>query len=237
MMHQDFVNKLSSRKRYWARSMLGWKLFADSAPTAAHYAFASLEMHGLLKYTITQNVDRLHSKAGAVSVLDLHGRNDMVKCLSCGLSYRRHLMQQQLDLLNPQIAEMFKGAQPDDRIRADGDAEIDSDQVDIVIPCCPSCGGILKPDVVFFGDSIPPEKVAAANEQLSMCDGLLVAGTSLEVFSAFRLVSKAAAAGVPIIMINQGTTRADRMEITFKVRMDAPVDDVMDAVLKCLRLP
>ena len=237
MLHQDFVMKPSSRKRYWVRSMLGWRIFADSAPTAAHYALALLETHGLLKFLITQNVDRLHSKAGTSNVLDLHGRNDLVKCLSCGLCLKRRLMQYQLELLNPQVAETFKGALANDRMRADGDAEIESEDIDFVIPCCPRCGGMLKPDVVFFGDSVPLEKVATAKEHLLMCDGLLVAGTSLEVFSAFRLVSTAAAAGVPIIMINQGPTRADRVKLNFAVRVDAPVDDVMEAVLKILRLP
>lgn len=237
MLHQDFVQKFSSRQRYWARSMLGWKTFADSKPTTAHYAFAKLEMHGLLKYIITQNVDRLHSKAGAVNVLDLHGRNDTVRCLSCRLSFRRHLMQQQLDLLNPRLAEKFRGAQPKDRLRADGDAEIEGDNLSIEIPCCPSCGGVMKPDVVFFGDSVPRDAVAIANEQLSLCDGLLVAGTSLEVFSAFRLVSMAAAKDTPIVIVNQGPTRADRLNMNIALRVEAPVDDIMQAVVKCLNLP
>jgi NAD-dependent SIR2 family protein deacetylase len=164
---QDFVNKEAARKRYWARSMLGYKIFADSHPSYSHRSFSKLEDEHILKFTITQNVDRLHSKAGARNVLDLHGRNDRVKCLSCAYSFDRRMMQKQLDLLNPRVSAKYLGLAMGDRLRADGDAEVlDAEDLNIVVPCCPRCGGTLKPEVVFFGDSVPSENVIAANAQV-----------------------------------------------------------------------
>jgi NAD-dependent SIR2 family protein deacetylase len=190
----------------------------------------------MLRYVITQNVDRLHSKAGSKNVLDLHGRNDRVRCLSCAYSCGRRLVQQQLDLLNPRLAAKFGAATAGERLRADGDAEIDGDDERIEVPCCPRCGGVLKPEVVYFGDSVPLEAVRVANEQAGACDGLLVAGSSLEVFSAYRLVTQAVARGVPLAIINRGPTRAERSGLQLALKLDAAVDDVMEQVLRRLQM-
>lgn len=231
IQHRDFVQNEASRRRYWARSMLGWRLFADSQPTLAHRAFAKLEAQGLLQFTITQNVDRLHQRAGSVQVLDLHGRNDRVKCLSCAYAFSRRIMQSQLDLLNPEVAAKYRGVLPGERLRADGDAEIDPADMNIQVPCCPRCGGVLKPEVVYFGDSVPADAVATANQHIEACDGLLVAGSSLEVFSAYRLVARASTRCVPIVIVNKGETRAERSGVPLHLKLEDDCDRVMESVL------
>ena len=213
MIHQDFMKKLSSRKRYWARSLGGWKTFSLSRPNQTHFALSQLESLGYIQYLITQNVDGLHQSAGSVKVCDLHGRNDRVTCQSCHLSTSRKLYQSQVAKMNKRAVEAIDQAQLNEKsLRADGDAEIENcvDLNSFVVPLCPKCGGILKPDVVFFGDNVPKERVEECYGYVDKSDGMLIVGTSLEVFSAFRFAKRALERKLPIVLINQGETRVDR---------------------------
>lgn len=213
MIHTDFMKKMSSRKRYWARSLGGWKTFSRSAPNPTHFALSQLEAAGHIQYLITQNVDRLHQSAGSIKVCDLHGRNDRVKCQSCHLSTSRRLFQSQVAQMNTKAVEAIRQAQlNDESLRADGDAEIENCvELDAFkVPSCPKCGGILKPDVVFFGDNVPKARVEECYDHVDKSDGMLIVGTSLEVFSAFRFAKRAVERGIPIVLINQGETRLDR---------------------------
>ena len=306
MMHQDFVKSEAARKRYWARSMLGWSTFAQARINDAHLALANLESHGIISTVITQNVDRLHQKAGSLAVIDLHGRNDRVSCLTCQCNLSRRLLQTQIDQLNPsfrtridlevarlqavdaatsrstatttatatdtatsgvesrrgdeesatasslraargllneverrvipdwpvgaegKVVRATKGAVAQATappisstnpmasvLRADGDAELGmTDFSAFMVPSCPRCStGILKPDVVFFGDSVHPSRVQDAYSAVEQCDGMLVVGTSLEVYSAFRFVDRASKSGKPIAIVNMGSTRAEREQL------------------------
>eukprot|EP01038_Epipyxis_sp_PR26KG_P016327 gene16327-22243_t len=167
MVHQDFMKYPLSRKRYWARSMFGWKRFLEAKPNDAHYALSNLESNGLLKCIITQNVDRLHQQSGSQNVYDLHGRNDRVRCMSCQSIYSRRIIQQSLVDLNPSFLLQHSHVMlTADAMRADGDMELnDADFNQMEIPCCMKCGGVLKPDVVFFGDNVPLDRVDAIHVQ------------------------------------------------------------------------
>lgn len=237
MIHSDFVNKELSRKRYWARSMVGYKQFGNAQPNKAHLTLAQLEQVSILKAIITQNVDRLHQKAGSNNVVDLHGRNDVVRCLSCNTTSSRRIIQQQICDLNPSYDHLFKQLEKGNIIRADGDADlVITDYSQFTIPACLACGGVLKPDVVFFGDSVPITNVHRAMEQAEICDGLLVIGSSLEVYSAYRLVDRISKRGVPIAIINMGETRAERsgLNVVFKSNINCSV--LLEHVGKNLQL-
>eukprot|EP01041_Mallomonas_annulata_P004558 gene4558-9047_t len=236
MMHSEFLSSELSRQRYWARSTIGWQYFHNSVPNNAHYALARLEQKNILQYTITQNVDRLHQKAGAINVLDLHGRNDIAKCIDCQKLFTRSIIQKQILLLNPDFDYQLYGEQHVERLRADGDAELNATDIsNFRIPCCSSCGGVLKPDVVFFGDNVPPYRVETSLAQMEKADGLLVVGTSLEVYSAYRLVSRASTRKIPIVIVNSGETRAERsgLDIAYKSEQNCAtlLKDVVDQLL------
>jgi NAD-dependent SIR2 family protein deacetylase len=214
MRFHVFTGDPVARRRYWARSMLGWHTMAHARPTAAHHALAQLERAGLIELLVTQNVDSLHQAAGSSKVLDLHGRIDTVRCLGCGAPAPRRALQDELQRRNPDWLALHA------RSLADGDADLDGlDFARFDVPDCPHCGGLLKPDVVFFGESVPRERVAAVRDSLAQADAVLVAGSSLMVYSGYRFVEEAAAAGKPVAAINIGRTRADPV-LTLKVEAD-----------------
>lgn len=214
MRYQLFVGDAVARKRYWARSMLGWRTMAGALPTAAHHALAQLERAGRVALLVTQNVDGLHQAAGSQSVVDLHGRIDTVCCLGCGARSPRRVLQDQLMARNPDWLSL------DARSLPDGDADLEGlDFASFDVPDCPDCGGMLKPDVVFFGESVPRDRVAAVREALAQADAVLVAGSSLMVYSGYRFVEEAVAAGKPVAAVNKGRTRADPV-LALKVEED-----------------
>jgi NAD-dependent SIR2 family protein deacetylase len=204
--YQAFIASQATRQRYWARSLIGWRSFSRARPNAAHRALARLELHGKLAVLVTQNVDRLHQAAGSRNVIDLHGRLDRVRCVACELRLPRDDFQAMLARSNPDWTDL---AAPD---APDGDAELEHrDFSSFNVPACPRCGGMLKPDVVFFGENVPRERVTNAVQALDSADAVLVVGSSLMVFSGYRFVHAAAQAGKPIAAVNLGRTRADAL--------------------------
>ncbi|UGQ48839.1 NAD-dependent protein deacetylase [Massilia endophytica] len=211
----EFRRSEAVRRRYWARSMVGWPVLAGAQPNPGHHAMAELEQGGHLHTTITQNVDGLHQRAGSERLIELHGNIHLVRCLDCAAVYRRAEIQQQLAQANPFMLEA--AAQP----LPDGDASIEPETLgDFSVPACERCAGMLQPDVVFFGDNVPPQRTAAALEAMREADALLVVGSSLMVFSGYRFCRLAAEAGKPIAAINAGKTRADDL-ISLKVAQPA----------------
>lgn len=203
IQHRDFVEKPASRQRYWARSYAGWPAVGQAQPNAAHLALARLEAAGYGSLLVTQNVDRLHQRAGSQQVIDLHGRLDRVICLSCGERTDRARMQERLVDYNHSLPS--PGA-----LAPDGDADVPDDIINqINVPPCESCGGVLKPDVVFFGDSVPRTTVEEIFTAINAAGALLVIGSSLMVYSGFRFCRHAHQAGLPLACINPGATRAD----------------------------
>ena len=209
MQHSEFMKSEANRRRYWTRSFVGWRYFSRAEPNAAHEALADLERSGSHMHAlITQNVDGLHSKAGCDNVVDLHGRIDQVVCTGCGSVTSRAALQDRLRDCNEEWAAGIEPLLPSE-IRADGDSEIEESD-DFVVPSCESCGdGILKPHVTFFGGTVPPATVKSAADAVAQSDAMLVLGSSLQVFSSFRIARAAAQANVPIAIINNGPTRAD----------------------------
>ncbi|MDG1165608.1 MAG: NAD-dependent protein deacetylase [Porticoccaceae bacterium] len=202
--HQQFMTEQSARQRFWARNMVGWRFMIEAQPNTAHLALAALENTNAVSHLVTQNVDGLHQRAGSCRVIDLHGRLDTVSCMSCGLRYHRGTLQSWMQQNNPEFSQSAGVIAPD------GDAHIDQlDYSNMQIPDCEHCGGILKPDAVFFGDSIPRNRLDEARQQLTSAQGLLVVGSSLAVYSGYRFCLWAQAQGKPIVILNQGTTRAD----------------------------
>lgn len=203
MMFAEFRSSADSRTRYWARSHLGWRRVAAAQPNPGHRAVAELERRDALCGLITQNVDGLHTRAGSRHVIELHGRLADVVCLDCGGRTERARVHRRLAELNPGFAERAP-----DVAAPDGDAELASVDGFRVAPC-ESCGGVLKPDVVFFGEAVPRDRVARCFALADTADALLVAGSSLAVLSGLRFVRHAHARGVPIVIVNRGPTRAD----------------------------
>ena len=226
IQHQEFVRDESTRRRYWARSTIGWRRIAEARPNAAHRALAELEAGGHLTGLVTQNVDGLHQKAGSHDVLELHGSLAAVRCLGCDRTARRDAVQRRLVELNPALGEATATPTPD------GDAEVAADVVDgFVVPACDACGGVLKPDVVFFGGSVPKARVDAAFSMVDAADVLLVVGSSLAVFSGYRFVLRARDRGIPIAIVNRGPTRADAMAT---LHVDELAGEVLPAVVQAL---
>lgn len=214
MRYQVFTGDDTARRRYWARSMVGWRAMSQARPTAAHAALAGLEAAGRISLLVTQNVDGLHQQAGSRNVVDLHGRIDTVCCLRCGARTPRAALQEALLARNPGWAALHAHVAPD------GDADLeDQDFARFDVPDCAACGGMLKPDVVFFGENVPRERVAAVREALAASDALLVAGSSLMVYSGYRFVEEAVAAGKPVAAVNIGRTRADAV-LSLKVERE-----------------
>jgi NAD-dependent SIR2 family protein deacetylase len=208
---RPFMTDARVRQRYWSRSTAGWPIISRATPNGAHRALAQLENTGFVQSLITQNVDGLHTAAGSRNVIDLHGKLDLVRCMSCGHTLPRAELQRQLLEENPDWARI------EGRVAPDGDVDIEGrDYSGFVVPDCPRCGGILKPDVVFFGENVPPDRVARAFEDVARADALLVVGSSLMVYSGYRFAEAAANAGKPIAAINLGRTRADHL-LTLKI--------------------
>ncbi len=211
--YQAFMGDAATRQRYWARSLLGWPRFGLARPNGSHQALATLEAQGRLQVLLTQNVDGLHQRAGSHNVIDLHGRLDQVRCMGCGQRSAREDLQARLLQDNPGWDVLDAGIAPD------GDADLEVDFSRFCVPDCLQCGGVLKPDVVFFGENVPRERVAAVHEHLARADALLVVGSSLMVYSGYRFVQAAARAGLPIAALNRGHTRADDL-LLFKDERD-----------------
>jgi NAD-dependent SIR2 family protein deacetylase len=203
MLH-DFVANEHTRKRYWARSLVGWKRMSGARPNDAHRSLATLEREGRIEQLVTQNVDGLHQAAGSQNVIDLHGRVDVVRCMSCEQRSPRTQLQEELAARNPAFADLDAFEAPD------GDADLDAvDFAAFDVPACAACAGLLKPDVVFFGETVPRERVRCAMAALERSDAMLIVGSSLMVYSGYRFAGAMAQAGKPIAAVNLGKTRAD----------------------------
>ena len=206
MTYQQFVSGPEAQQRYWARSYLGWSRMRHAEPNPAHLALSHLEAAGLVALLVTQNVDGLHERAGSRSLVALHGRIADVVCLSCRHQSSRAALQARMDLLNPEFALRHREASS----RPDGDVELETTR-DFRVPCCEVCGGALKPDVVFFGENVPKQRVQRCYDAVESADALLVAGSSLTVLSGFRFVRHAYKLGIPVVIVNRGATRGDEL--------------------------
>lgn len=211
MTYQLFMGDPAARRRYWARSMVGWRRFGRAQPNGAHRALACLEAMDRSEILLTQNVDRLHQAAGSTRVIDLHGRLDQVRCMGCERLMPRAALQDELARLNPSWLGLDATDAPD------GDADLEAaDFASFNVPPCRHCGEVLKPDVVFYGENVPRERVDTAARHLAAADAMLIVGSSLMVYSGFRFVQAAARAGKPIAAVNLGRTRGDDL-LSFKV--------------------
>jgi NAD-dependent SIR2 family protein deacetylase len=204
--YQAFMGEEKTRRRYWARSFIGWRLIRHACPNDAHRALARLETMGRIELLLTQNVDRLHQAAGSAQVIDLHGRIDLVRCMDCERRSPRDELQDELGRLNADWLDLDATEAPD------GDADLEGpDFSSFVVPSCRRCGGVLKPDVVFFGENVPRDRVDAASRHLNEADAMLIVGSSLMVYSGFRFVQRAASLEKPVAAVNLGRTRADAL--------------------------
>lgn len=216
MQLSEFVGSERGRQRYWARSLIGWRMVEQAQPNAAHQALAEWEQRGHVSHLVTQNVDGLHQRAGSQQVIDLHGRLDRVECLDCGRVMSRQQHQLALEAMNPDWVNSVNtcAAAPD------GDADLQAvEYARFKVPACSACGGLLKPAVVFFGENVPAERVAQVRLLLAQSGALFVVGSSLMVWSDYRFVRAAAAAGKPVYILGLGVTRGDA-EATGRVTMD-----------------
>ncbi|TWI67474.1 NAD-dependent SIR2 family protein deacetylase [Pseudoduganella lurida] len=222
----EFRSSDALRRRYWARSMVGWPTLAQAAPNDGHVALARLEAAGHVGQMITQNVDGLHQRAGSARLIELHGNIHTVRCLACQRRQHRGALQQRLLRDNPALANVLARPLPD------GDAQLEPEALhEFVVPACEVCGGVLQPDVVFFGDNIPAERTREALAWMDEADALLVVGSSLMVFSGFRFCKLAAEAGKPIAAVNAGKTRADEL---IGLKLALPAQQVLPAVAALL---
>ncbi|MGI4936424.1 MAG: Sir2 family NAD-dependent protein deacetylase [Janthinobacterium lividum] len=242
----EFRAREAVRKRYWARSMLGWPTLARSQPNAGHRALAELEAAGRVGSILTQNVDGLHQQAGSNAVIELHGSIHAVLCLECGCRISRRQVQAQLEQANPALAGVESFASIAGSIPAvrpgpagvvqalpDGDAQFEPDAMATFhVPACLECGGVLQPDVVFFGDGVPRARQAQAEQALAEADAVLVVGSSLMVLSGYRFCRDAAASGKPVAAINHGLTRADGL---LSLKITDAAQDVLPALVRQLR--
>ncbi|MFE0652044.1 NAD-dependent protein deacetylase [Streptomyces sp. NPDC059534] len=222
MTYQDFTGGAQARRRYWARSHLGWRTFGRALPNAGHRAVAAFGRHGLLSGVITQNVDGLHQAAGSDGVVELHGGLDRVVCLSCGTFSPRRELARRLEEANAGFAPVAAGVNPD------GDADLTDEQIgDFRVVPCALCGGILKPDVVFFGENVPPRRVEHCRSLVREATSLLVLGSSLTVMSGLRFVRQAAQDGTPVVIVNRDPIRGDPHALT---RVAVPLGAALTAV-------
>lgn len=210
LTYQQFVGDESLRRRYWARNQLGWRQLRRAEPNAGHQAVVELERAGSITGVITQNVDRLHESAGSTQVVDLHGRFDRVVCLNCRSEFSRDAIAERIDVFNPGFVARVEASGTID-LAPDADADLDSAELigSFVIAPCEVCGGMLKPDFVFFGENVPKDRVERSFGMLEEASALLVAGSSLTVMSGLRFPRRAAKDGKPVVIINRGETRGD----------------------------
>ena len=221
--YQAFMGEEKTRRRYWARSLVGWRLIRQAEPNDAHRALAELEARGRSELLLTQNVDRLHQAAGSERVIDLHGRIDLVRCMDCEQRSPRVELQDELGRLNPDWLDLDATEAPD------GDADLErADFSSFVIPPCRRCGGVLKPDVVFFGENVPRDRVDAAFGHLDKADAVLIVGSSLMVYSGFRFVERAVSLGKPVAAVNVGRTRADAL---LMLKTEEPCESALSFLL------
>jgi NAD-dependent SIR2 family protein deacetylase len=219
MTYQTFTRDPIARRRYWARSHLGWRTIGEAHPNDGHRAVAALQQQGVIGGIVTQNVDGLHQAAGARDVVELHGNLTRITCLACGELTSREVLSERLDAANPAFAGVAI------EFNADGDAELADDQLDGFTPVdCLGCGGMLKPDVVYFGETVPPDRVARSFELVENARTLLVLGSSLTVMSGRRFVLRAAKLGIPVAIVNRGVTRGEPYAGLF---IDAPLGIVL----------
>ncbi|MEX1198646.1 MAG: NAD-dependent protein deacetylase [Pseudohongiellaceae bacterium] len=221
VQHQVFLSDAEARQRYWARSLAGWPTIRNAVPNEAHHKLAELERSGTIHRIVTQNVDRLHQKAGSEGAIDLHGRADEVLCMQCGFRCSRDDFHYWCGDLNPDFTAHTAPAAPD------GDADLEEDFSRFEVPDCPRCAGIMKPDVVFFGDNVPGHRVQSVREALSSSGALLVIGSSLMVYSGYRFCRMARDSGQPIALLNLGRTRADELAT---LKLDARISETLDAL-------
>lgn len=230
MLYQEFVRDAAARQRYWARSAVGWRRIARARPNPGHQALARMEESGLVRAIVTQNVDGLHQSAGSRRVVELHGNLADVVCLACGATERRHALQGRLVDLNPDWGESSEVSDPLQAAASapDGDVELSADlESTFRVASCLGCGGVLKPNVVFFGENVPKGRVDAAWKLFDEADVLLVAGSSLTVYSGYRFVLGAAKKNVPVAIINLGSTRGDEIA---RVRVHGRTGEVLPAL-------
>ena len=228
MTYQKFMESHRHRQRYWLGSHLGWGRFASATPNQGHRAIAAAEASSAFSGVVTQNVDALHHKAGSLRVVDLHGRLDKVRCVHCGQSFTRGAIADTIDRLNPWIA----GADLEGHVRPDGDVDVAATE-EFVVPRCDMCEGVLKPEVIFFGEFVPPSVFEQAAGLLARSEALVVAGSSLVVNTGMRLVSLAHKKKIPIVIINRGPTKADRMAT---VRIEGGTSETRGAIVEGLGL-
>ena len=232
MTIRQFTTSRDYRRRYWARNHLGWRHMAQTQPNAGHRALAALERAGLISGVITQNVDLLHTKAGSSAVINLHGTYDRVICLDCGHTMSRTTLAEKLEAANPgftERAERVGGL----AVAPDADAVV-ADTESFQFIDCPACGGILKPDIVYFGESVAKEIVHQCYSMIDQSEALLVAGSSLTVFSGYRFVRHAAATGIPVAIVNRGTTRGDDLAT---VKVDGGCSPILTLLAEELTAP
>lgn len=225
VQHQEFMRNHDVRQRYWARSLIGWPVMQTAQPNKAHYSLSALEAKGCIKQLVTQNVDRLHQKAGSHTTIDLHGRADEVICMHCHFRESRAQTHQRCAAANPEFAGLTASAAPD------GDADLDVNFDHFEVPDCPLCDGVLKPDVVFFGDNVPRERVDNVFNTLNNSSALMVIGSSLMVYSGFRFAREAHVQNKPLLILTRGKTRADDIAT---VKIDAEIEDTLVATIAAM---
>ncbi|MBW3605664.1 MAG: NAD-dependent protein deacetylase [Actinobacteria bacterium] len=226
MTYREFVSDHEARRRYWARSQLGWRHVTRARPNPSHGALATLERRGWVSGLITQNVDGLHPVAGSRNVVELHGNLARTLCLDCGDARPRQRLAERLDALNPGFAPRPA------RMAPDGDADLHATaERTFVVAACTVCGGVLKPDVVFFGERVPRARVERSFAMLEAASALLVVGSSLTVMSGYRFVIRARKRGTPVAIVNRGPTRGDADAV---VRIDAGLADVLPRLVDLL---
>jgi NAD+-dependent protein deacetylase sirtuin 4 len=224
----DFARSEAVRRRYWARSALGWERMRGAEPNAGHRALAALEQAGVVAHVITQNVDRLHRKGGSRSVTELHGALAEVACLACGAIEDRDTLQRRILAHNPDWTSSEAASAPD------GDAELPAERVEgFVVPSCVACGGVLKPRVVFFGDSVPRPIVDEAFAATDAAEVLLVVGSSLAVYSGYRFLRRAVERGIAVAIVNRGPVRGEEHAA---LKIEASPSATLDTLARALRV-
>lgn len=224
----EFMSDAAYRRRFWAGARVGADRLASLTPNAGHLALARLEMGGHVSGIATQNVDGLHRTAGSRTLVELHGRGDVTRCTRCHRTFARTAVLARFDELNPGYALEHAGAE----IAPDGDADV-RDLDGVLVPDCPACGGVLRPDVVYFGEMVPLPVFRAAASLVEHASALILAGTSLTVNTGLRLVHRAERRGIPIIVINRGPTQVDARE-SITLRIEAGTSEVLDALAELL---
>ena len=227
MNFADFMQSPHHRRRYWLGSHLGWGAFARAVPNPGHQALAWAESDSLVSGVITQNVDALHHKAGSLRVVDLHGRLDRVRCVHCGQAFSREAIAATIEDLNPWLGTFS----PSGQLKPDGDIDVQVSEA-FNVPACEMCDGVLKPEVVFFGEFVPPGVFEHAANMLHRSEALIVAGSSLAVNTGMRLVSLAHRRKIPIVIINRGPTKADRLAT---VRIEGGTSETLEHIVNGLR--